>query len=190
MSFAKFQMNDLGDGHVEVLEMRPVSLGVLTSKPVAERFVEFLNMIDGDELSNEFDDPEVVLVEAAIDDALASPATPETIVAGVLFPRADVEQEAAPLSRQEEETPLQEAFRRIGAGEAVGVVADDLGMPMPRLRAQWAARVKQQQKGANASHAAAAICEQVACRVCSRLHKATIASDGLCARCSKDVGGA
>lgn len=41
-----YQVNDLGDGRFELVELRPIPLGILTSRRIAERFADFFDQLD------------------------------------------------------------------------------------------------------------------------------------------------
>ena len=85
-------------------------------------------------------------------------------------------------------TPMQEAFMRIEAGEKLGVVADDLGLKMPLVRAAYARRVRALKEEAEAAEPAPHVDAGVEeCRMCGREFRANDNSDGLCARCQRGL---
>lgn len=209
------QLNDLGDGRFELVEMKPVSLGILTSRWVAERFADFLDSIPAEERRQFEDftaDPEGAHVSAegisastlsaakATDDidlvlgrcevtgalAVSDTAGPETIepeAAPADVPETTEVGEGKPAAALRKVTPIEEAFQRLAAGEAVGVVADDMGMPMPRLRGLWARRCRAVKDEEDAARAG-----MTECSTCGREFRP--GSDGAdnCARCSRALG--
>lgn len=188
MSYDRFQINERDDGQFEVLEVTPITRGVIATRDIAEQFVNYLNLISEVGLSDRPTAPDTGRSPAPLDtSAFDAVDASDPVVAEPQTSNATVEPDQLPARTGE--TPLQEAFRRLEEGEKVGPVADDLGMPMPRLRAQWAARIKQHQRAATTDDPApAAIGEDAECRICGRTHKVSMSSDGLCARCTRDVG--
>lgn len=80
---------------------------------------------------------------------------------------------------------MMEAFERIDAGEKLGVVADELGLKMPMVRAAYARRaraLKEEAESAAPDHR-----EREECRLCGREFTASAESDGLCGRCARGM---
>lgn len=181
-----YDVRDLGDGRFELVEMRPVVVGVLTDRRIAERFADYLDSIGATMPDTDPDEGAVAAVWADIaptQDALATDLPPSPIEALRAAPVPEVTP-SAPATAQKE-TPMGEAIRRVAAGEAVGVVADDVGIPMPRVRAAWAKHCRD-----NKAKAAMETPEaDEECRLCGRAYHSNDSSGGLCARCARDTGG-
>lgn len=182
-----YEIRDRPDGHFELVQMVPTTLGILTSRWVAERFADFLDNLDDDELRH-FE------LIGADEEQLAQDfsASGQVETGGEADQPDPIRQDClpdspAPAASSELDDLLNEAFERLEAGEPVGVVADDIGMTMPKLRSRWAARCKQKKNTApppiGDSH------EYEDCRMCGRSFRPTMDSDGLCARCNREMGG-
>lgn len=111
----------------------------------------------------------------------AAQAAPDTT------PKAPPQPAPAPVSAPGKKlvTPMMEAFERIDAGEKLGVVADELGLKMPMVRAAYARRaraLKEEAESAAPDHR-----EREECRLCGREFTASAESDGLCGRCARGM---
>lgn len=187
-----YQIHDRGDGQFELVEMRPTVVGILSDRRIAERFADFLDAADAAELAQlaeierfgarePFPAPddarETVFVAGDIP-ALEDPEpAPEGVEIASVTP-------AAPAGAGDDvrETPLQEALRRLRAGEQMCVVADETGIPLPKLRGTWAQRARKSRGTAPVTVADAA------CTTCGRAYHAGASDEGLCARCTRDLG--
>ena len=100
-------------------------------------------------------------------------------------PQAEPVAAPDPEAKPEPVMLMHEAFQRIDAGEKLGVVADDLGLKMPMVRAAYARRARAIKEEADAYPSAPR--EQEECRLCGREFVASIDSDGLCGRCARGM---
>lgn len=207
-----YQMNDLGDGQFELVRIEPVVIGVLTDRRIAERFADFLTNMEEAEraqidlfiMQEDVADIEPAAPGVRNDPAPAAPeeiltvASPDPMpcVASEEIPAVpppavvqsqDEVQPQAPAAGPVKETPMQEAFRRLRAGEALGAVADDIGMPMARLRGFWA-RECRAKKDVAVPPVAEAPAAEAQCTGCGKNFRLSADGDGLCARCHRDVG--
>lgn len=178
-----YQINELETGMFEVVRCEPVVVGILNDRGVAELFADFLDTLhslDRETLSAFVPDapaaePEPVAEPAEVTD-LAPAETPS--------PEAEPEAPAVEAPLMPSETPLEEALRRLEAGEKLGAVADDLRLPMTMLRGTWAKWCRDNRTpGGGAMQR-----EEVNCRLCDRSIKVSVGSDPLCARCARDLG--
>lgn len=192
----KYQIHDCGDGRFEIQRVEPVTIGVMYDQGLAHMVLAMM-MSMASETEEPAESGEIVLP-----DALA-PALPQTgktglpQIGGEFRPlqkdNAAVIPEPAPAEAPAvakataqppsatPETPLQEAFRRLAAGEKLGTVADDVGIPMPQLRGQWA----RHQRNSNSVPRT----DVENCKLCDREFRPSDQSDGLCSRCSREAGG-
>ncbi|MFN3314328.1 MAG: hypothetical protein ACK46Q_12795 [Hyphomonas sp.] len=210
-----YEIKDLGNDKFELLRIEPVVIGVLTDRRIAERFADFLTNMEEAERAQ----MDLFIIEddvADIDHAAPgvridpAPAAPEEILTvadpepmpgvasedipavpppAIVQPQDDVQPEA-PTAASVKETPMEEAFRRLQAGEALGVVADDIGIPMTRLRSLWAHKCRgMKDRPAQAPTAVAeAPAAEAQCAGCGKNFRLSADGDGLCARCHRDVG--
>lgn len=174
-----YQINELATGQFEVVRYEPVVVGVLSDRGVAELFADFLDTlhsIDRDALSEFVTVGPTEEVRPAAD--VAEPA-PAEVPAPEAEPETPIETPSKP-----SEAPLEEALRRLAEGEKLGVVADDLRLPMTMLRGTWAKWCRDNRApGGGATQR-----EEVNCRLCDRSIKVAIGSDPLCARCARELG--
>lgn len=162
-----YHINDLGDDRFELVEVRRTVLGVLTNRQIAEHFADYLDILDAAAFAA--DDPLPAPAPASSDVPPAFPSAQSMVV-----PLSVAADPVAPTP----ETPLAEALRRLEAGEQLGVVADELGIPMPRLRGIWAKRVRDQKEAIAVG----------TCTGCAREYRPGAQDEGLCARCTRDLG--
>lgn len=78
------------------------------------------------------------------------------------------------------EAELEAALTRVAAGEKLGAVARDVGMPVYTLRSRWAAHCRRLQK-----HLAEGGQEE--CSLCHTPFTPSVTSPDKCARCAKGV---
>ncbi|MBC9246717.1 hypothetical protein H4P12_08325 [Paracoccus sp. 11-3] len=181
-----YQLKELGDDRFELFELRPRSVGVLTNRRIAERFVDFLDSIDEEHQQVlediEFDiplpQPDAITIEDGDFDPSQHP--------GFLQPEATPAPAPAPeLAKPvEDETPLREAYRRLEAGEQLSVVADETGIAMPKLRGLWANKIRYSKEAANQDEAML----EAECTTCRRRYRPSASDEGLCSRCVRDLG--
>lgn len=197
----KYQIHECDDGRFEIQRVEPVTIGVMYDLGLANMVLAMMSSMAGEP----DDQPEPG--EIALPEALA-PALPQTgktglpLIGGefvpvniepapavVMTPAPAVvtalKPETAPPEKPE--TPLQEAFRRLEAGEKLGAVADDVGLPMPQLRGQWARRQRSNDPAPAPTPAPAVPTmsrgEVENCKLCEREFRPSDTSDGLCSRC-------
>lgn len=190
----KYQIHPCGDGRFEIQRLEIVTVGVMYDQALANMVLAMMSSIAG-EPEAPSDAGDISLPE------LLAPALPQSMgktglprICGefvplsaepVPVPDAVTAREPEKVPADQHETPLQEAFRRLEAGEKLGRVADDVGIPMPQLRGQWA----RQQRGTKPDVAATAPhTELESCRLCERDFRPSATSDGLCSRCARDAG--
>ena len=182
------QINDLGDGRFELVELRPVCLGVMNSRSLADMVATFLNSKRdhrgiGAAVIKITDEP------ADHDVEVAAQQLPEIIPVSApvqVDPVPDQKPATASVLREPvttPESPLDEAFERIGAGEPLGVVADELGISMPILRSRWARHCRTMKDTAAPEELA-----PVACKTCGKEFRPSSDGADTCARCSRDLG--
>lgn len=157
-------INDLGDGRFELVETRIIRLGVLTNRRVAERFADFLDQMDEHEREQL-----VAFTDGVPGEDLEAPADDCELAR----PSQDLASAAEPL--------MAEAYARLEDGEKLGLVADDLGISMPKLRGSWARHIRV--KGTMTGSA-----EAISCATCGRSFRPGSSGTDTCARCSRDLG--
>lgn len=200
------QLKDLGDGRIEMIQVRPVSLGILTSRRIAERFADFLDQMEEHELEqlSEFITGEAPPAIAAgymlknegvtwryfnsTNGTTTLASSPVQAGERAADETAPVPTNSTPEAEPKTDTPMQVAFARLEAGEKVGVVADDLGIPMPRLRSMWARRCRARKDEEAEKAEADRPSDTVSCSTCGRDYKPGASDEGLCARCTRDLG--
>ena len=191
-----YHINDAGDGRYELLEVRPTVVGVLTNRHIVERFAEFLTAAEEREQEQLADierfggrepfpapdapveEPETDLEPVSAD----APREPEPVAASPApeaAPEPNETAKADALARLKE-TPLQEAMRRLEAGEALALVADETGFHLNKLRGIWANRKKREKQAVSTAEAE--------CATCGKTYHAGATDEGLCARCTRNLG--
>lgn len=197
----KYQIHPCGDGRFEIQRVETVTIGVMYDQGLADMVLAMMNSLAG---GADVQPEEVDLdLPAALAPTLPKadgktglpqiggefvPLSIEPAPATVTAPAPYVVTAKEPEKPRAElhETPLQEAFRRLEAGEKLGAVADDVGIPMPQLRGQWARQQRGNSAAAKPATASSAAPEN--CRLCEREFRPSDTSDGLCARCARDAG--
>lgn len=117
------------------------------------------------------------------DPSAAEPGTAVVPVTRPATPAVVRKDPRAPAVVQAEPTRLtdaqrEEAFRRLGHGEKLAVVAPDFGLSMQVLRAMWAGHKSSMQR----FHATGG---QIACALCHKPFMPSETNPDTCARCSK-----
>lgn len=186
-------LRDRPDGQIEVLVQKPVVVGVLADRDLAERFVAFLTLEDdaaeedsvriatdgNDEVAQELDLAQIAQEVAPV------PPKPrpkrrsqrEQLPAVIEKPKAPA---LLPVVRPAlTDVQLDEAFGLLGGGEKLSAVAIRFGVPMSQLRGYWAQHRKQVQR-----HLADG--GQQPCSLCQKPFTPSISHPDTCARCSHE----
>ncbi|WP_226781856.1 hypothetical protein [Oceaniglobus trochenteri] len=183
-------MNDIlisesGDGDVFVDRIVRNRLGSFRDRAHAELFADALKTSQADQAG------ELTVQAAALEKAAQKPSdpkpqpaapkprqpAPETTEPEPILEEASAEPVGAEGASTSRCTPIQEAFRRIGNGEKIGVVADDLGFSMGVLRGKWAHHCRTVQADAGGA--------QDECVICAKPFTPSDSSPDKCARCAR-----
>lgn len=156
------QLRNRPDGQVEIVENRPVVVGVFADHGIAVRVLQMLTN--------------------GVAPASALPKVP--VMRKVDLEEMDDEAPRPPAWKKPEPMTLTEgekdkAFERIAAGEKVGNVAAEIGVSMPQLRAAWAHHCRSLQ-----AHLQGGGLQS--CGLCGKPFTPSISNPENCARCSHD----
>ncbi|OJY36344.1 MAG: hypothetical protein BGP11_08340 [Rhodobacterales bacterium 65-51] len=186
-------LRDRPDGQVELVVQKPVVVGVLADRDLAERFVAFLTGEDDAEQAELVlgsvtapDDgvERIDLEQIAEELAPTGPARKASSRSRKAQLPVVVEKPKAPallpvVRPALTDAQLDEAFGLLGGGEKLSAVAIRFGVPMSQLRGYWAQHRKQMQR-----HLADG--GQQPCSLCQKPFTPSISRPDTCARCSHE----
>lgn len=166
----KFEITVTNDGQYQLLELRPVLIGIFPEQATAETVRDLLDAASRDEED-------------------AAPALPTVMTPSVLAVKT-VEVENKPTPKQD--TPdFSAAVERIENGEKIADVAKDIGVAFTGMRAAWANHCRQKKaaaREADPGHSRASLppCAKEPCVLCGREFTPSASSPDKCARCAAD----
>lgn len=185
-------LRDRPDGQVELVVQKPIVVGVLADRDLAERFVAFLTLEDDaaeedsvriakggvDEAAQELDLAQIAQEVAPVPSKPRSRRNMRAQLPAVIDkPKAPA---LLPVVRPAlTDAQLDEAFGLLGGGEKLSAVAIRFGVPMSQLRGYWAQHRKQVQR-----HLADG--GQQPCSLCQKPFTPSISHPDTCARCSHE----
>ncbi len=201
-----YMLRDRPDGQVEIILTKPILVGVFPERNVAQRVCSFLQdgeidwsveepegVAGGDAAEDivieteELVDPGEIRLRELVERSRNVPAPAPRVGAPRPvrnLPAVVQEKPVAPAFLTDRPVTLTDeqqevAFRRIGEGEKVSVVAAEMGVGMPQLRGLWANHKRRVQK-----HLAEG--GQIACAMCKKLFTPSLSNPDTCARCSHE----
>lgn len=176
----EFQLTEPAPGIFEIVQTISQAVGTFEDRVIAEKVMGLLEM-----------------------DALNAARLTETTAEEAASSLAQVEQHSEVSHFDWSEDELEQAFKRLCAGEKVKDVADRFGKSWSVLRAKWAARSKRAKSGTGLALApvvaplptpletvTAAVEDlkgQTECALCGRYFAPSVESLEHCARCNQDA---
>lgn len=171
-----FELRDLDDGTVELVESIPTVIATFADRSHAERYFAILAGVDKAaavaKVKTPRKDPARPAAASAPKAAQAMPAAPAQS-APAPKPDADVSDEG-----------WETAFRALAAGGDLREISATLGVNAYKLRGKYGAWCRRRTNPV-ASEQPAAASDTEECRLCGKEFQPGASVDGLCARCSR-----